>query len=291
MATKKSSDKSGYGGKRQGQYNPDRPWKQAKAGDEVKTRKLAKDGTVKTKTQKRGKSAEDPTKPYNKRYAYGEKNPNPPTPETRRRQKQDICGAPRTGKSSSGPGVCCQTAGWGTNHPGVGRCRMHGGNLPSHSQAAEKELARKAVATFGLPVEIDPHQALMEELWRTNGHVIWLGQVIADLEDKDKLKQFTDAGVQPSVWVSMYEAERAHLVKVSESAVKCGVAERQIQLAEDQGRLMAMVLQAFIRDPELQLTPQQLVHAPKILRKHLTMAPSALEAAKADPNQETIIDV
>lgn len=287
-ATKKDA---GYGGKRQGEYKADRPWDSSIARETQKH----PDGRVKrddegnpiVKTYKRGESAKDKTKPYNRR---GE-DPNyvPPTPETRRRKNAEICGAQKSGKSDSGPGICCQTAGWGTSHPGVGRCRNHGGNLPGHVVAAEKEKAKRAVAMFGLPVEVDPHTALMEEIWRTNGHVIWLGTVIAELDSPDKLKQMTDAGVQPSVWVSMYENERAHLVKVSAEAIKCGVAERTIQLAEDQGRLMAMVMQAFIRDPELELTPAQLVHAPKILRKHMSLAPSALEAAT--PEQTVVIDV
>jgi len=298
MATspEKDSIKSGtkgYGGKRQGQYNKDRPWDAKVERRTMKNR----DGTVKRdangdpviKVSKRGPSASDPTKPYNKKYKRGEVVDEPTTPENRRKQGVDICGAPRTGKSNRGPGICCQTAGWGTSHPGVGRCRNHGGNLPSHTEKAEKEKAMRAVKMFGLPIEIDPHTALMEEIWRTNGHVVWLGELIAQLDSPDRLKQMTDAGVQPSVWVKMYEDERAHLVKVSAEAIKCGVAERTVRLAEEQGRLMAMVLQAFIRDPELELTPKQLAFAPKIIRRHMLSVPQALEAVQ--PGQETVIDL
>lgn len=231
-----------------------------------------------------------PDKPYNKRWKKGEVRPDPVTPENRKNKNTDICGAKRSGKSHAGPGICCQPAGWGTSHLGFGPCKFHGGNLPGHVKHAEKQMAAKACATFGLPVEVDPHQALMQEIWRTNGHVLWLGELIANMEDESTLKQYSEAGVQPSVWITMYEAERAHLVKVAAEAIKCGVAERQIQLAEEQGRLMAMVMQAFIRDPELNLTPAQLAFAPKILRKHITAVPSALEQAVAN-DQETVIDV
>lgn len=246
---------------------------------------------------KRGPSAKDQNKSYSRRSRAVDPDYVGPTPETRKKKNSPICGAPRSKNSISGPGVCCQTAGWGTSHLGYGHCKHHGGNSPSHVAKAEKEMASKAVTMFGLPVEIDPHQALMEEIWRTNGHVIWLGDLIANMDDKEKLKQYTDAGVTPSVWVKMYEDERAHLVKVSAEAIKCGVAERQVQLAEEQGRLMAMVLQAFIRDPELKLTPTQLAYAPKILRKHILAAPTALEAVMennadaTNTQQETIIDV
>lgn len=33
---------------------------------------------------------------------------------------------------------CGQPAGWGTDHPGVGRCKYHGGCTPSHSAHARR---------------------------------------------------------------------------------------------------------------------------------------------------------
>src|SRR5688500_3420092 len=39
-----------------------------------------------------------------------------------------ICGALRSGKSYAGPGICCQPAGWGTDHKGFGQCKLHTGS-------------------------------------------------------------------------------------------------------------------------------------------------------------------
>src|SRR6266851_1476940 len=36
------------------------------------------------------------------------------------------CGARRR----QGPGTCRQAAGWKTDHPGAGRCKLHGGGTP-----------------------------------------------------------------------------------------------------------------------------------------------------------------
>lgn len=262
-----------------GKFDADRPMVQ----------KATKKASQRKPPRKLSPSATDPTKPYNKSYAFGEINPNAPTPETRTKKNAPICGANRTGKSQSGPGICCQTAGWGTAHPGYGHCRAHGGNLPGPSMAAEKEMraaiAAKALNTYGLPKDVDPQTALLQEVQRTAGHVDWLEDLVHNLESQDALKQYTEAGIAPAVWISMLVDERKHLVNAASAAIKCGVAERQVRIAEEQGRLLAMVLQAFMRDSELGLSPQQMVIAPKLIRKHLQQAPMALE--KVEDGQTT----
>jgi hypothetical protein len=72
--------------------------------------------------------------------------------EKKQRQKRErgenICGSKkRTG------GVCRLHAGWGTNHLGVGRCRKHGGSVPSHVKSAAGDELR---ILLGKPVEINP---------------------------------------------------------------------------------------------------------------------------------------
>lgn len=160
---------------------------------------------------------------------------------------EDICGSQtRQGE----PGELCQLrAGWGTDHVGIGRCKLHGGNTPDHRKQANGIKAAAAVVTFGLPREIDPQTALLEEVHRTAGHVAYLGQVVRDLEQSD-LKQL-DAGERfekPAVWVEMYERERTHLVKVAATCISAGIAERQVRLAEDQGRQLANVLRDVLAD-------------------------------------------
>lgn len=262
-------------------YREERPMVAKRATGAVKGK-----GRILKKDEKgtpiRGAGRSTASKPGRKTFAKGEINPKAPkTPEDRVHKNRPICGAPRSGNSASGPGICCQAAGWGTNHVGVGLCAFHGGNTPSHVKKHDRERAAEQVAMFGLPRDIDPQTALLEEVQRTAGHIDWLKDLIQALEDPKALTQFTDAGIQPSVWIEMYQKERAHLVTVSSAAIKCGVAERQVRIAEEQGRLLAMVLQAFIRDPELQLTPRQLAFAPKIIRKHILTAPVDFETADA----------
>lgn len=146
-------------------------------------------------------------------------------------------------------GLCKRAKGQGTDHVGIGRCDRHGGSTPNHEKAANGQKAAAAVVTFGLPREIDPQTALLEEVHRTAGHVAYLGDVVAKLE-QDELKQLdpSERFEQPAVWVRMYQDERKHLTRVAAAAIGAGIAERQVRLAEEQGRQLANVLRDVLGD-------------------------------------------
>lgn len=177
---------------------------------------------------------------------------------------------------------CAQPAGWGTGHVGDGHCKLHGGSTKNHKAAARTALARRAVETYGLPREIDPAAALLEEVHRTAGHVAWLEQKVRDLDDRDLTwgvveeveKTATEfAGVdvtraaRPSVWLELYRAERKHLTDVCKSALAAGIAERQVRLAEQQGALIATVIGRILDD--LELSGEQRERVSEVVPRHL----------------------
>src|SRR4051794_3610843 len=122
---------------------------------------------------------------------------------------------------------CTQPAGWGTDHPGIGACKLHGGSVQSHRIAAKRTMAQQAVETYGLPRNIDPYHALAEELWRTAGHVAWLEAVVHEMEPDELAGPVGAEGEsddvthhargEPSVWVRMYRDERKHLAEVAKT--------------------------------------------------------------------------
>src|SRR5689334_20738736 len=90
-------------------------------------------------------------------------------------------------------------------------CPRHGGSAPQVVAAAKRrrdeETARQAVATYGLPRQVPPDVALLEEVHRTAGHVEWLGQLV-QLADTTQLTQRGEQGVTvESVWLDMYRKE------------------------------------------------------------------------------------
>lgn len=150
-------------------------------------------------------------------------------------------------------------------------CATHGGSAPAVKDAArrnvEAEKAARAVVTFGLSVKVDPHEALLEEVHRTAGHVRWLAQIVADL-DHDALvwgvhtektggeDWGTTKKAAPNVWLDLYHRERAHLVKVAKTAIDAGIDERRVQLAEQQGAAIVQVIRATLQELGVDITPE-----------------------------------
>ena len=141
---------------------------------------------------------------------------------------------------------------------GADKCKMHAGRKASDLIGQHE--ATRAAATYGLPVDIDPHDALLAEVHRTAGHVQWLGQVVEQLEQKALTHGITrtvqkadgnrdvTAEAAVNVWVKLYQDERDRLTRVARAAIECGVAERTVRVAEDQARQLANVVSAVLTD-------------------------------------------
>lgn len=175
------------------------------------------------------------------------------------RNGRAVCGAKRTGRSSSGPGVCMNYAGYGTDHLGQGRCKFHGGSTATHRVSAVAAEVRHRMAHYGSPVEVDPMTALVTELHRTAGHVAWTNLQLQDHPDPKS----TDA----RVLLSLYQREREHLVRVSKVALDSGVAEREVRVAEGQARLLVGVIEVVLR--ELRLNAHELREARQVVGREL----------------------
>lgn len=170
-------------------------------------------------------------------------------------------------------------------------CRVHGGATARSKAAAarrrEQEAAQAAVTTLGLPVDISPTEALLEEVRWTAGHVQWLRGKVQELEERADAdgdvenslvwgitKSKTggdDHGVTseaaPSVWYVLYERERKHLVQVASAALKAGVEERRVRLAKSQGELVATVIRRIL--DALNLSPEQQALVPEVVPAQL----------------------
>ena len=203
------------------------------------------------------------------------------------RHDKPKCGANK--KQSAG--MCRRPAGWGTDHPGTGQCKLHGGCMPNNRIAAMEQQARKAVETYGLPRDISPTDALLEEVRYSAGHVAWLRAKVAELEAADLVWGVTEevdkgatefAGIDTThaatvnMWLELYFRERKHLLDLTKTAISVGIEERRVRLAEAQGSLMNDVIRRILA--RLSLTPDQSSLLPVVVPAELRRAAAMASA-------------
>lgn len=184
---------------------------------------------------------------------------------------------------SRGRGKCKQPAGAGTDHLGFGRCKFHGGHTPAGEKNGQRLMAEHACAKLGVPRQVDPQQALLEEVWRCAGNVAFYESIVKEMgyDAERPNAQFGGANdalvttrfgeMTPSVWINLYNDERKAMVSAAAWAIKCGVAERQVRLAEQQGALVNAAFNRLLADPELGLTAKQKAKAPTAVVRALRL--------------------
>jgi hypothetical protein len=177
---------------------------------------------------------------------------------------------------------------------GLEKCTKHCGLSKAKREAIAAafladEAARKAVVTYGLPRDISPSEALLEEVRYSAGHVAWLRQKVAELEDADLVWGITEeaeknatefAGTDitraasVNMWVELYFRERKHLVEVTKAAISAGIEERRVRLAEAQGAVVAEVIRRILDRLDLSAVQSKLVPlvVPEELRRAAALA-------------------
>jgi hypothetical protein len=152
-------------------------------------------------------------------------------------------------------------------------------------------LARKAVETYGLPRDISPTDALLEEVRYSAGHVAWLRIRVSELEAADLVWGVTEevdkgatefAGVDTThaatanMWLELYHRERKHLLDLVKTAISVGIEERRVRLAVAQGSLMNDVIRRILA--RLSLNPDQSALLPVVVPEELRRAAIAATA-------------
>lgn len=163
-------------------------------------------------------------------------------------------------------------------------CHKHGASAKQVRAKAQERLVeeriRTAMVTYGAPIEITPADALLSVVHSTAGHVSWLQDQVAELEEHDLIWGTTqiktggqDGGTTeaavPHVLLVLYQQERDRLIRASAEAIRCGIEERRVKLAESQGALVAGVIRAILGDLNLSADQQALVSevVPRRLRE------------------------
>jgi hypothetical protein len=141
-------------------------------------------------------------------------------------------------------------------------CAMHGGkgarNRAKGTERAADERARQLMKRFAGPIDITPSQGMLDSICWVAGYVQFLRQqverVTNDATKTDdliwgKTKDKTggnDAGTtyeaKPSAWSAELGVWQDRLTKLCTEAIRIGIEERKVRLAEKQGELVADVI-------------------------------------------------
>lgn len=169
-------------------------------------------------------------------------------------------------------------------HPGARVCRKHGGSAPQVKAAANERVAVAAVKAevlrLGSSLDIEPLQALLQQVSKSAGVVAWLEGSLKDLEPRKvtdaEAKEGGKGLIKGSAFgdyvdpvYKLWTEERRQLAKFAAMCVSAGVAERQVRLAEQQGALIADVIRKVLGDPELGLSPEQQRAGRAVAGRHL----------------------
>lgn len=192
--------------------------------------------------------------------------------ESRKRKPTGNAGATIKAKGMCGAkkrlgGDCTLAPGWGTSHPGQGKCKFHGGSTPTHVKAAAKSEYRKLL---GEPIEIHPLDAILACIKIRYGEVVWLTDRMHALEEKHWIEE-TMVGKQFHLYARERQAAMSDLARFSGMAVSLGIAERAIKMAEIYGEQLYRFSKGVLDDlwPYLSLEGQ--ANAQMIVRRHLIL--------------------
>lgn len=140
------------------------------------------------------------------------------------------------------------------------------------------------MVTLGQPEAVDPSEALLQLIAWKYGEVKWLRARVQEIPEDDLTwgRAQTDVGIgpegvidkvtekaSPSVWWALLRQAEDQLADYAARALRAGVEERRVKMAEQQGQMVHAVMMAVFN--RIALTPAQWamaqVAAPEELRR------------------------
>jgi hypothetical protein len=161
-------------------------------------------------------------------------------------------------------------------------CIMHGQNRRTKEKRLRliaEDAAVQAFRRWGVPVEVSGTEAIVEQIHLWAGIERFYRFQVDSLSKENMMWGMSKSttGVNPSdtyeakphLWIVLHEMASNNLVRFAAEAIKAGLEERRVRLAEKQGALVAEALQRIFGD--LDLSDAQWTKVGDIVPRHLRM--------------------
>jgi hypothetical protein len=176
-----------------------------------------------------------------------------------------VCGA----RKRQGEGLCGQAAGWGTDHPGSGRCKLHGGRTAAQgtnvARRQVEEQAREVLAELGAPAVGDPLEALL----LLGGQVLAWQRATAELVNRLESVRYRSANGSEQVRAEVVVYERAmdRACTVLSAIARLNIEERLARVSERQADAVVAAVEAGLASAGV--TGAAAVEARKVVARRL----------------------
>lgn len=186
------------------------------------------------------------------------------------RSKLPLCGAQKK------DGTYCRAfQGQGTQHPGVGFCKYHGGATPNGNKHALKLETQQRMIAMSEPVaDVEPHEILLTELSYSAGHVSFLRSEITELANDEIGSE------RAKVLLSRYDDERERLTRIAKTCSDAGVDEALVRIETVKAASMVRAINIAAQEAGI---PKDYVNALGVaLRKQVALMAGDQQTAAAE---------
>jgi hypothetical protein len=179
---------------------------------------------------------------------------------------------------------------------GLDVCHMHGGKAKRPKAVSDwaktERRAEHMAHKWGVAIKTTPVEAILNQVNVWAGLEAYYRQRVEALTDEDlvwgrtketegdvvvgngpsasldKATTTTDEA-KPNILIILHEQASVNLVRFSTEAIKAGIEERRVRLAEQQGALVADAIRRIL--DQLGLTPEQAALVPRIVPAELRL--------------------
>jgi hypothetical protein len=175
------------------------------------------------------------------------------------------CGA----RKRNGNGTCTQAAGWGTDHPGIGCCKLHGGSTPKQIVGAERVRAEREVRAVLAELDVQDVADPISGLLRLAGQVLaWQEATAALVNELDSVRVKTANGVeQLRAEVALYERAMDRAASVLAAIARLNLEERLARVTERQADAVIAAIDAALA--VVGVSGERAVEAKQAAARHL----------------------